>query len=169
MRPRPRILLSLAALLLPLLACTSDDAIPVSSNYDPLVRFPAEARYVWDDAANTLPDDPAIDRAGTDTLLKDVADEAFAARGYRVSRGPNADFRLSYQYVVHTYIGPDVSRSMGSLSLMLSDHASGRRVWMGFGRAEIHLGLSPAERRARLSDAMTRMLEKFPPSQRPPE
>jgi hypothetical protein len=160
-------LLLLAAVLS--FACASGDAVPVSSNYDPLVRFPAQASYVWDDAANTLPDDPAIDRTATDALIRDVADEAFAARGYRVSAGEAANFRLSYQYVVHTYIGPNVSRSLGSLSLMLSDHASGRRVWMGFGRAEIHMGLTPAERRARLADALRRMLEDFPPSQRPEE
>jgi hypothetical protein len=158
-----------AAALLSLLACASDDAIPVSTNYDPLVRFPAQASYVWDEAANSLPDDPAIDRNTTDALLKDVANEAFAARGYRVAAGPPADYRLSYQYVVHTYIGPDVSRAFGSISLLLVESASGRRVWMGFGRAEIHVGLSPEERRARLSGAMTRMLEQFPPSQRPPE
>ncbi len=169
MRPSPRFLPCLAALALALLACASGDAIPVSTNYDPLVRFPAAASYVWDEAANTLPDDPAIDPKSTDALFKDAANEAFAARGYRVTPGPAADFRLSYQYVVHTYIGPDVSRSLGSLSLLLSDHATGRRVWMGFGRAEIHVGLSPEERRAQLADAMRRMLEKFPPSQRPPE
>jgi hypothetical protein len=157
----------LAALLLGCLACATDDTIPVSTNYDPLVRFPAQASYVWDDAASTLPDDPAIDRADIDALFKSVADEAFAARGYRMTEGPAADFRLSYQYFVHTYIGPDVSRSIGSLSLLLADHASGRRVWMGFGRAEIHMGLSREERRARLAEAMRRMLEKFPPVQRP--
>jgi hypothetical protein len=142
------------------------DAIPVSTNYDPLVRFPATATYVWDDKANTLPDDPAIEHASTDALLRSVANEAFAERGYRVVAAAPADYRLSYQYVVHTYIGTDVSRSVGSISLLLAD-PTGRRVWMGFGRAEIHVGLSPDERRARLSDAMARMLAKFPPSQRP--
>jgi hypothetical protein len=158
--------LLLALALLPLLACAGD-AIPVSTNYDPLVRFPPEATFVWDDAANSLPDDPAIDRASMDSLLKDVANEAFASRGYRVVEADPADFRLSYQYAVHTYIGTNVSRAFGSVSVLLADNASGRRVWMGFGRAEIHMGLSPEERRARLADAMRRMLEEFPPAQRP--
>lgn len=165
MRFQPALCLFSAAFL-SLLAC-ANDAIPVSTNYDPLVRFPAEATYVWDNAANTLPDDPAIEPKSTDALLKSVADEAFAARGYRVVEGGAADYRLSYQYVVNTYIGPDVSRALGSISLMLVEQASKRRIWMGFGRAEIHVGLSPEERRARLADAMKRMLEKFPPSQRP--
>jgi len=165
--PSRRTPLLLAAALSGLLGCASNDAIPVSTNYDPLVRFPAQATYVWDDAANTLPDDPAIEPKSTDALLKGVANDAFAARGYRVVESGAADYRLSYQYVVNTYIGPNVSRALGSISLMLVEHASKRRVWMGFGRAEIHVGLSPEERRARLADAMTRMLEKFPPSQRP--
>ena len=161
--------LPLAAALVALLACASDDAIPVSTNYDPLVRFPAQATYVWDEAANSLPKDAAIDHQTTDALLKDVANEAFAARGYRVVPSAPADYRLSYQYVVHTYIGPDVSRAFGSVSVLMVESASARRVWMGFGRAEIHVGLSPEERRARLADAMARMLEHFPPSQRPPD
>ena len=161
-----RVLPCLAVAVLALLACASNDAIPVSTNYDPLVRFPAEATYVWDDAANLLPEDPGFDRAGTDALLHDVANEAFAARGYRVAAGA-ADYKLSYQYRVHTYIGPDVSRAFGSVSVMLVESASNQRVWMGFGRAEIHMGLTPEERRARLADAMARMLEKFPPSERP--
>jgi hypothetical protein len=56
---------------------------------------------------------------------------------------------------------------VGSISLLLVEKASGRRVWLVFGQAEVHVGLSPEERRARLSDALTRMLAKFPPSQRP--
>ena len=149
-------------------ACASDYAIPVSTNYDPLVHFPARATYVWDDSANLLPDKQEIDRQATDALLKDVANEAFAARGYRVVTG-DADYRLSYQYMVHTFTGPDVSTATGSLSLLLVEKSSGRRVWAGFGQAEIYVGLSPEERRARLHDAMERMLQNFPPSQRPEE
>jgi len=155
-----------AAALLSLLACASDDAIPVSVNYDPLVHFPATATYVWDDAASVLPNNSKIDRGATDALLKEVANEALARRGYRVVTG-DADYRLSYQYAVHTFNGPDVSTATGSLSLLLVEKSSGLRVWTGFGQAEVFVGLTPEERRARLSDAMERMLVNFPPSQRP--
>ena len=154
-------------LLASLLACASNDAVQVSANYDPLVRFPAEATYAWDPAANVLPEDSALDRAGTDTLLRSVADEAFAAKGWRAVPQTPADFRLSYQFTVHTYIGPNASLALGSISLLMSDGKTGRRVWAGFGRAEIHNGLSEEERRARLADGMERMLADFPPRQRP--
>lgn len=159
---------SLVVVLLALVGCVSDDAIPVSSAHDPLARFPAQATYAWDDAAIELPDDPQIDRAETDALFKEVANEAFAERGYRVG-APPADYQLSYHYVVHTRISAEKSKSVGSVSLLLVESASRRRVWLGFGRAEIYVGLTREERKARLRDALERMLEHFPPTQRPGE
>ncbi|MGH7289511.1 MAG: DUF4136 domain-containing protein [Myxococcota bacterium] len=150
------------------MACASGDAISVSSTHDPLVRFPAQATFSWDDAAISMPDSAAIDRQDTDALFKEVANEAFAARGYRLA-APPTDYRLSYQYVVNTRIGADFSKAVGSVSLLLVESASGRRVWLGFGRAEIHVGLTREERKARLREAVDRMLEAFPPSQRPGE
>jgi hypothetical protein len=148
------------------LACASDRDIPVSTNFDPLAQFPATATYVWDDAANVLPENAKIDRAAADALLKDVANEVFAARGYRMVTG-SSDYRLSYQYAVHVFKGVDASTATGSLSLLLVERSSGLRVWSGFGQAEVFVGLTPEERRARLHDALERMLANFPPSQRP--
>ena len=162
--PVPRSALALFACLA--LAACAGDVIPVSSSYDPLERFPAQATLAWDDAANVLPSDPAIDRAGTDAMFRELAEEGFAAHGYRVVPGGTPNYRLSYQYAIHTYIGADVSRAYGSLSLLLTDAATGRRVWIGFGRAQIHVGLTLDERKARLRKALAEMLEKFPPSQR---
>ena len=161
-----RVLSLVLAASFALLACSSDDAIPVSVTYDPLVHFPPTATYVWDDANSVLPDNPKIDRASTQALLKEVVDEAFAAHGWRVTTGA-ADFKLSYQYAVHTFKGVDASTATGSLSLLLVEKSSGMRVWTGFGRAEVFVGLTPEERRARLRDAMQRMLAGFPPTQRP--
>ena len=155
-----------AAALLCLLACASDHAIPVSTNHDPLVDFPAQATYLWDDSANSFPNNPDIDRKEMDALFKDVINEAFAARGYRVTTG-QADYRLSYQFAVQSRRGVEESFAMGTLSLLLTEMGSGRRVWTGFGQAEVYTGLTPEERRARLRDAMERMLQNFPPTQRP--
>jgi hypothetical protein len=162
-RRTPRLL---AAALVALAACASQDAIPISTTHDPLASFPAEATWSWDEAAISLPENPAIDRASTDALFRQVANEAFAARGYRLA-APPTDYQLSYHYVVNERIGPDVSKAVGSVSLLLVESVSGRRVWLGFGRAEIHVGLTPEERKARLRDALDRMLADFPPSQRP--
>ncbi len=165
MRPRPGIAALAALLALGLAGCASDD-VGVSTTYDPLTRFPATATYVWDDAARLLPEDPRVDVPAVDALVKEVANEEFAAHGYRLAASGASNYLLSYQYAVHTWTGPDASKAIGSLSLQLVESASHRRVWSGFGRAEIHVGLTPEERRERLRAALARMLKDFPPSQR---
>ena len=41
--------------------------IDVSTTFDPLTRFPAQATYLWDEAANQLPDDPRFNQMDTDS------------------------------------------------------------------------------------------------------
>ena len=146
-------------------SCASN-GIDVSTTFDPLTRFPAQATYVWDESANQLPDDPRLNQMELDSLIREAANAEFAARGYQLATSGSANFRLSYDLAVHTWYGPDNSSSLASLSLWLADAASKRRVWMGYGRAEVLVGLSREERLARMRGAMARMLEKFPPAQR---
>ncbi len=147
------------------LACASDDA-RVSSTFDPLFRFPPQATYAWDDAANSLPKNSRILQLDPDTLLKQAANDAFSARGYHLASSGAPDYLLSYQLTVSTWIGVDNSTSVGSLSLLMREARSRDRIWTGFGRAEIHVGLTDQERRERMRRTMERMLKKFPPSQR---
>jgi hypothetical protein len=154
------------ASLVALVACASDDAVPVSSGYDALYRFPAQATFAWDERAVSLPDDPDVDRASTDGLLKQVIAEAFAAHGYTLA-GIEAPYRLSYQYSVNRRTSADESFAMGSLALILTERGTNRRLWTGFGQAQIYQGHTPEERRNRLREAMDRMLVSFPPTHRP--
>jgi hypothetical protein len=152
--------------LLGSLAGCASDGVEVSTTYDPLTSFPAQATYTWDERANRLPTDPRIVALDLAPILKAAAEEEFAARGYRAAVSRPVDYRLSYQLVVHTWIGADNSRSVGSLSMLLVEADTGRRVWLGFGRAEVHVGLTRAERKQRLREALARILENFPPTQR---
>jgi hypothetical protein len=158
--------LSLALAFPLLLVGCASDPIDVSTTFDPLTRFPARASYLWDEAANKLPDDPRVNQMDTDSLIREAANAEFAARGYQLSTSGAAHFRLSYDLTLHTWYGPDNSSSQGSLSLWLADAATRRRIWMGYVRAEIHVGLSREERLERLRGAMARLLAKFPPAQR---
>jgi hypothetical protein len=165
MRDRRYALILAALWLLQLGGCASD-GIDTSTTFDPLTVFPAAASYVWDDRASSLPQDPRIQQLDLSPLIREVANQEFASRGYRDAGSGDSNYRLSYQLTVNTWIGADNSRSVASLSLMLVENASNRRVWVGFTRAEIHVGLSRDERRERLRRAVSRMLAKFPPSQR---
>jgi len=156
----------IAALSLALLAGCASDGIEVSTTYDPLASFPAQASYAWDDRASKLPPDPRIEALDLDPLIKAAAAEELAVHGYRPATSGSPDYRLSYELVVHTWIGADNPLSVGSLSLLLVEADAGRRVWMGFARADVQVGLTPAERKQRLRDVFTQMLVKFPPAQR---
>jgi hypothetical protein len=157
---------AVVSVLFALLAGCASNGVEVSTTYDPLASFPAQASYAWDDRADKLPADPRLAALDLDPLIKQAASEELALRGYHLATTGSPDYRLSYELVVHTWIGPDDSLSLGSLSLLLVDAKSGRRVWLGFARAEIHVGLTPAEREKRLRDAFAKMLADFPPTQR---
>src|SRR5215471_3354753 len=144
-----------------LVACQSDTA-EFSTSYDPLVVFPQQASFAWDPAASKLPDDPRIRELDLDPLIRQAADGAFAARGWRPVSGA-ADFRLAYELGENRWNGSEGSTSVVSLSLFLTDAKSGRRVWSGYGRAEVQPGLTRDERGKRLRAALDRMLQGFPP------
>ena len=159
--------IALPLLCFALLAGCASDGLEVSTTFDPLSSFPAQARYTWDTRANKLPPDPRLAELDLDRIITEAADEAFASHGYRrAAAADSPDYHLSYQLVVHSWIGADNSRSLGSLSLLLTEAASGRRVWLGFGRAEVQMGLSASERKERMGRAIAKILEGFPPQQR---
>jgi hypothetical protein len=162
-RPFKRLSAALAALALtPLFACASGPA--VSTAFDPLTRFPAEASFVWDVAANHVPDDPRIAALNFEPRLRKLTTDALAARGYREVESEPADYRASYQLSVHTWISTAHSTSVGSLSIVLVDSVSGRRVWTGFTHVEAQVGLPEEMRNERLRDILYRMFENFPPN-----
>ena len=162
-------LLEVFCALLVLAGCASD-GIPVSVAFDPLARFPVQATYVWDRDAIRMPTDPRIVEMRLGRLIEQVAEQAFAARGYsRTHDVERADYSLSYDFRVGTFIAADASRSTGALSFLLVDPATKGRLWLGWGRADFHAGTPTEQRRERLADALDRMLADFPPRQLGPE
>ena len=155
---------SLAAVLLVAATGCASDGIEVTTSADPLAIFPSQGTFVWDDAANKLPMDERIQELDLDPLIKQAANGAFAARGYREVGSEPADFRLVYEVGENRWYGPDGVTSVVSISLLLKDPKSGRHVWLGFGRAEVQPNVPREERSRRLRSAFDKMLEKFPPS-----
>ena len=66
---------------------------------------------------------------------------------------------------MRSWIGPDNAISTASFSLLLRETATGRKVWLGFARAPVQIGLSPEQRSAAIGKAVAKMVERFPPSQ----
>jgi len=144
-------------------------AFNTSTIFDPLAFFPTKATFAWDDQANHLPDNPELQPLEYDRVIKQVANEEFGKRGYTNSATDptdDADYRLSYELTVHRWISTEKTRAIGTLSLTLVDTKSNNRVWLGFGRAQVFIGLNEEERVERLRGILAEILAGFPPNQR---
>lgn len=164
MRFRIAAVLPLLALFASILGCASD-GIETSVTFDPLAQFPAQATFLWDDARNRQPANERIAALGLGPIIKAAVEAEFALRGYRLSTSGTPDYLVSYEVASHSWIGADNSRAVGSISILLTEGSTGRRVWLGFGQSNVDVSRSPAEREARMRDAMARMLKDFPPNQ----
>lgn len=153
----------LGALLLA--GCSTPD-VDVSVTFDPLVRFPEEATYRWDRERISVPHGPRVEPLEFGAILEETVEEAFRKRGYRPTEG-SADYALTYTISLQEIIEANASHSIGAFWLDLSEAEGGRRIWTGYGRAQVHVGLSREERKARIRKSLERLLTDFPPSQRP--
>ena len=141
-------------------------AFDVSAVFDPLVIFPAKATVSWNDEANHPPKNPELQSLDYDRILKQVATEEFAKRGYTNVAPGSSDYSLSYELTVHRWISAEKTQATGTLSLSLVDTKTRNRVWLGYGRAQVFVGLSEEERIDRLRILLAEMLKAFPPNQR---
>jgi hypothetical protein len=163
MMPR-QIAAGLAAVLFTSLAGCASDGVETSTSFDPLTTFPPQATFVWDGSASRLPQDPRLRELDLDPMIKQAANGALAARGYRnVASGP-ADYQLSYEVGENVWKGPEGVTSLVSVSLVLVNAKSDRRAWVGFARAEAQPAVPREERARRLRAAFDEMLREFPPS-----
>lgn len=150
-----------AVVLAVALGCASNGEPRVGTSHDPLYAFPAQATFRWSERHNVVPDDPRIERLDIGPLLRRVAAEEFAARGYRQVDG-EADYVMSYQVRID-WFKVQTSEMLGSVTLQLSERDSRHRVWSGFGRSVVHPNLTPEFREERLRRAIRQMLKSFPP------
>lgn len=153
-----------ALIVLSATGCATPDG-EFGATFDPLSPFPARALWVWDEAQNKLPDDDRLDLAALDQRIKSTAAVAFGARGYSLTSAPKVHYMLSYEVGIHTWMSPTEARAFGTLSILMTEAASGRKVWLGFVRLQIDTSLTDAQRDERLRAALANMLENFPPAQ----
>jgi hypothetical protein len=136
----------------------------VGSTHDPLERFPGAATWSWDEQANKMPDDPRIESLDADAIIREVAAEEFARRGYTEVERDTGDVWLHSELGVATWMSQTSATGIGSLSLTLVEAASGRGVWVGSG-GPTPTSLSTARSVCALSQGDTELLKTFPPGQ----
>ena len=153
----------LAPCLIVAVGCTTK---MVGATHDPLAIFPARSTWVWDEAANRMPDDERLEELNIAAIIRDTAAVAFAEHGYtQALTGSDAPYQLSYQVGIGEVISATSARAVGSLSMALVESKSKRRVWVGFIRVNVDTSMTESQRRERLRGEMEKMLKDFPPSQ----
>lgn len=157
----PWIRLGLSIALIPAWGCSGPK---VGSTHDPLVVFPAQATWEWDDAANRLPNNELVHTLELDSIIREAATAAFSERGWvEAPAGSAPQYLLSYDVGLGEVISQTQARAVGSVSFHLAEARTGHRVWVGFVRTDVDLSRTEAQRRTWMRDRMRIMLKDFPP------
>jgi hypothetical protein len=163
-----RLLASLSLLLLA--GCSS---LSVGTDYDTKADF--SAYKTWSFAGGTT-NDERISKELLEDRLEKALPPALAARG--LTAAEPGDLKVSYYAAVKDKIDiatyPSTYRHWqgetyvtqyeeGTLILDLVDAKDQRLVWRGTARDEVNLLAAPEEREAKLREAITKLLEQYPP------
>lgn len=168
-----RLLASLSLLLLA--GCST---LTVGADYDPKADF--SAYKTWKFTGGTM-NDERVSKELLEDRLEKALPPAFAARG--LTAAEPADLQVSYFAAVKEKIDiasyPSTYRHWqgetyvtkydeGTLILDLVDARDQRLVWRGIARDEVNLLAAPEEREAQLREAVTKLLEQYPPTKKKP-
>lgn len=162
------------------LGCAS---MKIDTDWDPSVDFSALETYDW---KPTLPfGDPRTDNSLLEDRVRRAVDRELATKGYKRRRGRVPDFYVSYIAAIESKLDVRVVNDyygyrpgwgswetntyvreydQGSLILDVSDPTSSNLLWRGMAEAEIDDSGTPQERQQVVSEAVGRMLERFPPT-----
>lgn len=154
----------MAPLICGLLACATQKPL-VGVSFDPLEAFPERASWRFDPLANVLPEDPRIQALDLGPLLEDAIRAGLSEHGYTPAGSQVSDYVVSYELALTTRVRPETSIAVASLSLLLRDAKTHRRVWIAFVQTQVDVRRSEAERRERIRAVVAEMLASFPPPQ----
>jgi hypothetical protein len=149
-------------------------AITVTQDYDPAHDFSSLKTYAWlpDLKTKTSLDDLELGR------VQSAVDSGLQTRGYRQVDG-DPDFLVSADAVTQRETQVITRRygygywegyetydyNVGTLILDFVDPNTERLVWRGEAQAVLSEDPTPKERSERVNEAVTKMLERFPPKQ----
>lgn len=99
-------------------------------------------------------------------LIRSTVEQGFIERGYRQTAPEQADFWLRCGVGKETrgdaYSSTFEQYTEGTLLIYVVNPATGDWTWRGWGNARLNAANPPEEKRARLQEAVKRMLEGLP-------
>jgi hypothetical protein len=166
-----------------LLACSG---IQVSSDYDPNADFSALRSYAWLDARSGVEGDREDVTSLLDRRIRSAIDEELASKGFALVDRSKAQVLVSYHLGVEKkldvdtiyqsygyrggyYGGGGIAQTTvreyeeGTMLIDIIDAPAKQLVWRGSGQARLRRTSSPEQREERVREAVTEILEDFPP------
>lgn len=163
----------------------------VNSDWDPQYDFSRLQTWRWADVSQTPTGVPAIDTDGllAQRVMRSV-EEALAERGYVKTATSEGDFEVAWFLTVepktkvttvndyHGYGGPYRgwygsgyggsttvvdTYNEGTLIIDVKEAASGQLIWRGSASARLREKADPEKSQERANEAVSAILEKFPP------
>jgi len=153
----------------------------IRAEHDPKARFPSEGSYSWMTIPGKLADDARFDKTATANRMREIIEEELTRKGYEHrGLGYRVNFMVCYYAAVEKdldagsaakqrgYTSKDLGGSgqqfeKGSLVIDIVHPETKKLMWRGIAEAEIIVSVSEAERLKRTSEAVRRILAKFPP------
>ena len=162
--------------------------VEIGYDYDASADFGRLRSYAWLPGPQPETGDPRLDNTIIDSRIRSAVDTTLAARGYQKDLPSCADFLVAYHAgidreleidTIDRYYGPGPGPRLrgpvmvtetvvrdydqGTLLLDVLEGRSRALLWRGSAQARLTRRASPAERKARVDDAVARLLAKFPP------
>jgi hypothetical protein len=164
---------------------TGCSGMSIRSDYNPQANFDSYSTYAWLPAPTT--GDPRLDNAILEGRIKAAVDNALAEKGFRLAdNADDATFWVGYHIgiegrmdvtTVNSYYGYGWGPwyggayrdtqvryyDQGTLLIDVIDAGAQELAWRGTAEAEVHNESSPERRQQRLNEAVTKILDRFPP------
>jgi hypothetical protein len=173
-----------AASLIGLIALSGCAQFKIRSDYDRSANLRALRTYAWRTDPPLPSGDPRFDNSLVDTRVREAIDRVLAEKGYtKASAAP--DFLVGYHAVVRmktdvaaidrrygysglgfggTYL--DVrTYDEGTLLIDIIDPGAKKLLWRGSATGVVLEKASAEKRHRRINEAVSEILEKFPPSE----
>ncbi len=172
-----------AAVTISLAGCSG---MSIRSDFNPQADFSRYSTYAWLPAPQT--GDPRVDNAILESRIKTAVDETLSAKGYRQVAADQATFLVGYHLSIEGrmdattvnsyygygwgpwYYGPGYQNTQvryydqGTLLIDIVDAQAKELAWRGTAEAEVRSEMTPEKRQQRVNEAVTKILQRFPPT-----
>jgi hypothetical protein len=176
--------LAVGALLALLWLGSGCSTIAVDADWNPKARFEGLSTWAWLPRRTETPAPETVDATLLNQRIESAIEDELVARGHPPAGEAAPDFLVAYHiaienkleartlysgYGTNVWVGPMWAETivdeyqLGTLLIDIIDPVRLEVIWRGRAQGRVEPLRSPEQREARVREAVTKMLERFPP------